>query len=248
MADNTDNTEYAINTRTSLILYIVVCSVMFIILLFGSVGITNTIVNYSQYTTSIKLLFLLFFASTFTVQLLMNMSISKKQKSCSSDNSYSGSNPVLITLMPWLFVLGIFMVILYYIPGLLRIFANTIGMAIVYDTFKVDINNQILAGREMIENQSSLSQDNLKAIYIKISTEPQLIINEMEYSDDVEFDDVYAKYLRAFPFIFINDEKFKNKIRQLIISKNIMGYAIWIALAGAIASLISTNAMINVEC
>jgi hypothetical protein len=95
-----------------------------------------------------------------------------------------------------------------------------------------------------------LTQDNLKEIYIKISSEPQLIINEMEYSNDAEFDDVYTRYSRAFPFIFItnDDDAFKNEIKQLIISKNMFGYAVWIALVGTIASLISTNAMINVEC
>ena len=240
MADVT-TTEYTINTRTSLILYIVVCAIMFIILLFSSVSISQQIVNYKMYTRSIQMLFLIFFASTFTVQYLNNLSISKKQTSCSSDNSYSNSNPLLITLMPWIFVLGIFMVLLYFIPGLLRIFSNTIGMAFVYDTFKANINT-------VITNAQSSISDNYKAIYIKISTEPQLIINEMEYSDDTEFEEIYAKYLRAFPFIFIDTKEYKNRIKQLIISKNIMGYAIWIALVGTIASLISTNAMINVEC
>jgi hypothetical protein len=213
------------------------------VLLFGSVAISSSIVYFNKYTYSVILLFVCFWASTFAVQLLMNISISKKQTTCSSDNSYSGHNPLLITLMPWIFVLGIFMVLLYFIPGLLRIFSNTIGMSIVYDTFRANIDAKIKEG------QSSLTQDNLKDIYIKISNEPQLIINEMEYSSDTGFNETYAKYGRAFPFIFKQDDaEFKNKIRKLIVSKNLMGYAIWIALVGTITSLISTNAMINVEC
>ena len=239
-----ENSEYAINTRTSLILYICVCAIMFMILLFGSASISKSVTKNKKYTMLILSLFFTFWLATFIIQLMMNNSISSKQAACTNDNSYSGNNPFIITLMPWLFVLGIFMVILYFIPGLLRIFANTIGMSIVYDTFKDKITTQINAG------SSSLTQDNLKEIYIKISSEPQLIINEMEYSNDNEFDDVYTRYSRAFPFIFItnDDDAFKNEIKQLIISKNIFGYAVWIALVGAIASLISTNAMINVEC
>ena len=235
-----NNTEDSINTRTSLILYICICAIMFMILLFS----LSTITNNMGYTTLVISLLLIFWGSTFTTQLLMNISIGKKQTKCSSDNSYSGNNPFLITLMPWIFVLGIFMVLLYFIPGLTRIFANTIGMSIVYDTFKSKIDKQIETGI------GTITQDNLKEIYIKISTEPQLIINEMEYSNDAEFNEIYNKYSRAFPFIFIkdDDDNFKTKIKQLIMSKNIMGYAIWIALVGTIASLISTNAMINVDC
>ena len=238
-----ENSEYAINTRTGLIVYICICAIMFMILLFGWVGISPIIVNYNKYTSSVIFLFVCFWLSSFVAQLMMNISISKKQTTCSGDNSYSGNNPFIITLMPWLFVLGIFMVLLYFIPGLLRIFSNTIGMSIVYDTFRAKIDDKIKVG------QSSLTQDNLKDIYIKISNEPQLIINEMEYASDSSFNETYSKYGRAFPFIFNEDDtEFKNKIRQLIISKNLMGYAIWISLVGTIATLISTNAMINVEC
>lgn len=241
---DTTTTEYAINTRTSLILYLCVCATMFMFVLFGSVSISEYIVTYKRYTTFIIIFLLFFWGGTFIVQLLMNISINKKNVSCSSDNSYSGHNPILITLMPWIFVLGIFMVLLFFIPGLLRIFSNTIGMSIVYDTFKSTINTQMEKGK------TSITQDNLKEIYIKISTEPQLIINEMEYSNDDDFNEIYKNYSRAFPYVFIqnDNDEFKNKIKQLIISKNIMGYAIWIALVGTIASLISTNAIINVEC
>jgi len=238
-----ENSEYAINTRTGLIVYICICAIMFMILLFGSVSLSTGIAKYNKYTSSIIFLFVSFWLSTFVVQLMMNIAISKKQTTCSGDNNYSGNNPFLITLMPWVFVLGIFMVLLYFIPGLLRVFSNTIGMSIVYDTFRVNIDGKIKEG------QSLLTQDNLKNIYIKISNEPQLIINEMEYSSDSGFNETYSKYSRAFPFIFKDDDTdFKDKIRQLIISKNLFGYAIWIALVGTISSLVSTNAMINVEC
>jgi hypothetical protein len=238
-----ENSEYAINTRKSLIVYICICATMFMCVLFGSIGLSHKIAVHGNYTRMIIVLFCSFWLVTFVTQLLMNISIGKQQTSCTSDNSYSGHNAFLITLMPWIFVLGIFMVLLYFIPGLLRIFSNTIGMSIVYDTFKTEINKFISEGQP-----KALSSENLKAIYIKISNEPQLIINEIEYSDDAQFEGIYSKYELAFPFIFINNDIFKNKIKQLIISKNLIGYGIWIGLIGTIASLISTNAMINVEC
>ena len=238
-----ENSEYAINTRKSLIVYICICAVMFMIILFSSFGMSQSIVTHKNYTRVIITFFCVYWLATFIAQLLMNISIGTQQTTCTSDNSYSGHNAFLITLMPWIFVLGIFMVLLYFIPGLLRIFSNTIGMSIVYDTFKTEINKFISEGQP-----KALSSENLKAIYIKISSEPQLIINEIEYSDDAQFEGIYSKYVLAFPFIFINNDIFKNKIKQLIISKNLIGYGIWIALVGTIASLISTNAMINVEC
>jgi hypothetical protein len=237
--------EYSINTRKGLILYICICAIMFMILLFGSVGISTLIINLNKYKTYVIFMFICFWTGTFFVQLLMNISIGKKQKSCSSDNSYSGNNALLITLMPWIFILGIFMILLYFTPGLLRIFSNTIGMAIVYDTFRKDIDTYV---NDQSQSSKVQENENMKNIYIKLSNEPQLIINEIEYSSDDGFNEIYKKYCRSFPFIFTEDEKFKRKIRQLIISKNLMGYAIWIALVGTIASLVSTNAMINVEC
>lgn len=238
-----ENSEYAINTRTSLIVYICVCATMFMCVLFGSISVSHHIAVHGNYTRMIIVLFSSFWLGTFVAQLLMNISIGKRQTTCTSNNSYSGHNVFLITLMPWIFVLGIFMVLLYFIPGLLRIFANTVGMSIVYDTFKTDINVFISQGK-----QQPLPSDDIKVIYNKISSEPQLIINEIEYPDDTAFDVIYDKYRSSFPYIFINNDKFKLKIKQLIISKNLIGYGIWIALVGTIASLISTNAMINVEC
>ena len=239
-----ENSEYAINTRQSLIVYICICAIMFMSILFGSVGISHTIALHGYYTRNLLILFVVFWLVTFVAQLLNNIIISKKQTTCTSPNNYSGHNVFLITLMPWIFVLGIFMVLLYFIPGLLRIFANTIGMSIMYDTFKTEINAEI----NVVRQNQTFSSDDLKAIYIKISNEPQLIINEIEYADDTEFESIYAKYNLSFPYIFIKNDTFKRRIKQLIISKNLIGYSIWIALVGTIASLISTNAMINVEC
>ena len=154
----------------------------------------------------------LFLVLTFIIQLSMNMWASSKL--CNKDSTKKEvdlGKSLGYTLIPWALILGLTSVLLYVMPGWVRVFSNTIGLAIVksiyYELFKVpqDTPTQdtpIIGGASRNDNQASVERTIPKDLLAEIYHDPSKLINEAEYLPDFDewVDKVFKAYLQNLPY------------------------------------------------
>ena len=104
-----------------------------------------------------------FWLLSFGIQFSMNLS--NTNKVC---GSYNSGTAFIYTLFPWCLILGLVSIILWLMPGWVRIFSNTIGLAvsksIYYELFNIT---------NSAPDQSQLTR--------QIYSDPSKLINEVEY-------------------------------------------------------------------
>lgn len=217
---------------------------------FVSFSIIYFIIGVSNHW-DIKIYLIFFWVISFFIQFGMNLSAN----SLLCPKSPNISVAFGYTLLPWTIILGFASILLYVIPGWVRVFSNTIGLAaaksMYYEILKKDMPNPT-------ENKD------LNIVISKIYADPSQLINEVEYNSDYKIwvETIYTKYLKERPFfnnkafveslisLFDTDTKEPNdndlyKLYKLIALKEKIGYFIWIFLIGIISVLISLNQVLS---
>jgi len=169
----------------------------------------------------------MFLVFIFILQLSMNVWASGKLCNVDSKNKQVDIGKSLgYTLIPWVLIMVLMAAILYIMPGWVRVFSNTIGLAVVKSiysnlfTLKEDPTvegtvsvNPIGDGTETSEQSTSEPMQNTevnqssipKQLITEIYHDPSKLINEAEYVPDFdEWLDRELTFLRTLPY-------FKNK-------------------------------------
>ena len=179
----------------------------------------------------------MFFLTTFVVQWGLNAATTLNPLVC---GRLLVGNALVYTIIPWILILGVGNFFIYSFSGWIRVFSNTIGMWLSY---------KFLAKPEINKTNNPPGGD---AQYVKLYNEildnPQTIINEINILDKEEeaIAPLLATYNPVNPAIF-NAEN-NPKIIAIIKYKNKLGILIWNILLGLIASMISTNSLLNSGC
>ena len=209
-----------------------------------------------------------FIILSYILQVALNTAATANPLICDKTNPLSAA---FFTLIPWLLILCVGNAALYYFPGWLRIFANSFGMWFAYNLKKdVDLIENIPTENpnpEYIQLYRKLLLDP-KRIINEID-----FINKT----DKEIIEIYNQLILINPTIFGNalntggatDKVFIDKIGEpgtpgaedelkitpkvlniikMVKLKNKIGYLIWNILLGMVASIISTNSLINAGC
>jgi hypothetical protein len=221
--------------------------------------------------TDMKKPILMFIITSYLLQFALNTAATANPLVCSKINPMSAA---LFTLIPWLLILGVGNFALNNFHGWVRIFANSFGMWFAYhlktEDFLEATTAEALAGKDeqYKELYSKLVLDPKKIIneidFIgksdkQISEEYPLLIainptifGKVDDPKDVVFIPKFETFKPDGSSVTITEEvkvsKRANDIIKTIKLKNKLGYLIWNILLGIIASMISTNSLINSEC
>lgn len=139
-----------------------------------------------------------------------------------------GSQTLMVTLIPWMVIFGIFNLLLSFFPGWLKPFSNTFGY-FVANWF--DLKDSFM---------DALVKKNDK--FAKIYEDPQLMINELP-SDLENFINVVSELQ-----IFQKDNDKLNNLYNFILIKYSVSEYIWYMLLGLLITTISYNYVINMTC
>ena len=188
-----------------------------------------------------KTLIYMFFLTTFVAQWGLNAATTVNPLICGELNI---PNALIYTIIPWILILGVGNLFMYNFSGWIRVFSNTFGM---WFSFK-------LLSNPTIDKTKLPAGDGLTAQYTKLYQEildnPQTIINEINILDKKEEDilPLIQSYGKINPEIFTDTNDNNNKIMNIIKYKNKIGILIWNVLFGLIASMVSTNSLLNSGC
>jgi hypothetical protein len=225
------------------------------------------------YSESVSSPILMFVILSYVLQVALNTAASSNKLVC--DKTDPGS-AIFFTLVPWIFILGVGNAALYYFPGWLRVFANSFGMWFAYHlkeedftSLESDLRNSSSTNEEFIQLYRKLVL-NPKSIINEVDfvgkTDSQIIqiYKQLEQINPT----IFGKLTETDPdptksVVFIQSKKDKegteispqvkiskraDNIIKTIKKKNKVGFLIWNILLGTIASMISTNSLINAGC
>jgi hypothetical protein len=223
---------------------------------------------FSLYTGS-KSPILMFIVLSYILQFALNSAATSNPLVCDKTNPLSAA---FFTLIPWLLILGVGNAALYYFPGWVRIFANSFGMWFAYKLKQDDvkINDADIAGttpeyqqlyRQLVLDPKRIineidfinkSDKEILEIYKELTViNPTIFGKELnDGAGDVEFIPKItpdpSKPDEVTPPVTIS--KRADSIIKTVKLKNKIGYLIWNILLGTVASMISTNSLINAGC
>jgi hypothetical protein len=168
---------------------------------------------------------------------------------------------LVATLLPWILVFGLLKVLLYMFPGWLIPFENTFGY--IFVTIVTDISevfNDILTPHYNIQayakSESSIPKsiefdelDKLKKRDLgraleQIYTDQSIVLNELNMDN---LDNIWKDFTEAQLIQPGKDDK-KEKIKNFILMKSIVGEFVWLILTGFLIVSISYNYLINAGC
>ena len=182
-------------------------------------------------------LIITFCITTFVVQWGLNSATTTNPLVC---GKLQIGNAFIYTIIPWILIVGVGNAFMYNFSGWIRVFANTIGMWFSYKFLSsgLDINN----------NATPTGDARYIKLYNDILNQPQTIINEINILNKKEEDiaSLIEKYNQVNPDIFNTANN--PIIIKIIKYKNKIGIIIWNILFGLIASMISTNSLLNSGC
>jgi hypothetical protein len=189
-------------TSVSMTTYITFSIVFFVVCLFNN--------------WSVEMYLVMFLVFTFVLQLSMNVWASGKL--CNKDpkkKEIDIGKSLGYTIVPWILIMLLVSAILYMMPGWVRVFSNTIGLAIVKSTYP-DLfslkeestpasTNTSESSSETVQNTEVNQSPVPKELIAEIYHDPSKLINEVEYVPDFdEWLDTELKFIRTLPY-------FKNK-------------------------------------
>ena len=252
-------------TSVSMTTYITFSIVFFVVCLFNN--------------WSVEMYLVLFLVFTFILQLSMNVWASSKL--CNKDSKKKEvdiGKSLGYTIVPWILIMVLVSAILYMMPGWVRVFSNTIGLAIVRSTYpdlfnlkeEVSVSNPKESNSETVQN-TEVNQSVPKELIAEIYHDPSKLINEAEYVPNFdEWLNTELKFLRSLPYfknkefdpengLFVEEkdgdgEKKINKthaayqLYMCIATKEKVGYFIWLFLSGTIFVLTSLSQMYEADC
>ena len=161
-----------------------------------------------------------------------NISLTTNDAVCGSSNTYIAG---MATLIPYIFVYGLGMSLIFLFKGWLRSFSNTFGLSVIrlcgYSTF---IQERINANKD---NATSNTIETMKMIY----NNPDVYINELDI-DDNNFVPMIKEFDSGADPVIINE--FKKYINM----KESVGTYIWVAIFSVLTILTSQNTLLAQNC
>ena len=161
-----------------------------------------------------------------------NISLTTNDAVCGSSNTYIAG---MATLIPYIFVYGLGMSLIFLFKGWLRSFSNTFGLSVIrlcgYSTF---IQERINANKD---NATSNTIETMKMIY----NNPDVYINELDI-DDNNFVPMIKEFDSGADPVIINE--FKKYINM----KESVGTYIWVAIFSVLTILTSQNTLLSQNC
>ena len=149
---------------------------------------------------------------------------------------------VLFSIVPWLLIFGVLQLILTIFPGWLSPFSNTIGYMI--NSFRVkNTLNKIL--KEDISSTTAGSEELAKFIR-NMNSDKSLILNEFS-SNDAQFNHLWD-VMKKGNLLQKNANEYKNALKNIVRSKDIISEFIWYCLAGILTVTASFNSIISTKC
>lgn len=177
--------------------------------------------------------FMFLYSVLFLIYLFsFNISLTTNDAVCGSSNTYIAG---MATLIPYIFVYGLGMSLIFLFKGWLRSFSNTFGLSVIrlcgYSTF---IQERINANKD---NATSNTIETMKMIY----NNPDVYINELDI-DDNNFVPMIKEFDSGADPVIINE--FKKYINM----KESVGTYIWVAIFSVLTILTSQNTLLSQNC
>lgn len=191
---------------------------IFAIIIFLLINTFKDSYIYYKLLTIILFTVLLVFGNTFINIFFLNKINPDGKNKCNMSNTRVFFNTVYTILFVTLPAL-----LLLYFTNISSIFSNSLY-------FNTDIFNK-----------NNNEHDKLYAFY----QDPILLIQEFEDNDTMNYDNLKIK-LYGLTGVNLSEEDY-NKIRKIIMKKELIGYFIWLFFIGSISLIISYNTIL-VEC
>jgi len=155
---------------------------------------------------------------------------------CGEDN-YGAA--FLATLIPWGLIFGLLNLVLLIFPGWKAPFSNTFGYLIIRLAGISDILNNVIKTKAGKEDEKGVSE-----MIAKIYTDKSLLINEVTPTNFPEFWETMnkGKLLKK------TANEYKQKLKSLIILKDMVSEFIWYLLTGTIITTLSSNYISSMKC
>ena len=151
---------------------------------------------------------------------------------------------LIVTIIPWVIMLGTIKMLLTVFPGWLSPFSNTFGYIITKIFGINDILNSILVENFDKKEQSDDVKIAAKALE-HIYTDKSLLINEITQEN---FNTFWTRMSKEGLFKDNITDELKEKLRSMVILKDTVSEYIWYILTGGLVTSVSYNYMVNSEC
>jgi hypothetical protein len=192
------------------------------------------------------LLSIIYYLVVIVGQYFINLSITKK---ICGKNQYI--NVAKFTIIPWVVIFGLLNGMLYFFPGWLIPFSNTIGYFVV----------KILGINRLLNNLFVTKIDNMENKDMKVAAEAlnhiyndkSLLINEIS-SKNENFENFWNTMKNSGLFKpsldqdLKNLESMKSKLLFFVNLKDVISEGLWYILTGMLITTISYNYIINSSC
>ena len=144
---------------------------------------------------------------------------------------------VIYGLIPWIFVFGLIVLLLKFLPGWKAPFSNTFGYLVV----KIMGINDVFS--TLLKSPIQVTNDTLKGVLTKLYDDKSLFINQFTPEN---FDNVMNMSKEVFKSP-INKTLF-NKFKELVSIKDEVSMLIWYILTGGLASSIGQTGVNSEIC
>jgi len=217
---------------------------------------------------SIKSLILSFLLCTLVIQFIMNLWATSMLCKIDSTKKIDTVKAIRYTVVPWVFILCLIALILFVMPGWVRVFSNTIGAAVAKSIYAKVFEQDKPEGEDLDPAR--------RALINEIYHDPSKLINEIGYVATIsDFEFLYKKFLFSieyfkheafkpkaddttkYPPLHTNEDKEDDTINKshmlyqlfrCVAMKEKVGYFIWLFLTGMIYVLVSLSQMYESDC
>tara|TARA_A100001035_G_scaffold280272_1_gene285105 strand:+ start:3569 stop:4312 length:744 start_codon:yes stop_codon:yes gene_type:complete len=189
-----------------------------------------------------NLIFYIYLAILIITQVFVNLDLS--EKICGNTQPLLA---ILVTIIPWILIFGVFILMVISFPGWLKPFASTFGYAVIKILGVSSLIRKIFKEKTIVDDISSLNNNEkvIQSSLAQIYENESLLINEISPNNFEEFWNTSNILFKKNVF---NDEKLKLKFEQFVNIKYYISEYIWYMLLGSLITSASYNFIINASC
>ena len=203
---------------------------------------------------------LLFLVASFIIQLGCNIDMATNKNVC---GKMDGGFAFYHTIIPWLFIFTIASLCLWAFPGWLRVFSNTFGSYAAYAYGLQGVLDEIFTqdSRNSAVNTAATDIQLLKTID-SVYSNPNTIINELDSTTMTTMTEksgeantqkkimVWESLNRLIDTSIIKtpSQELVQKLYNMSLLKDNVGYFVWYLLLGSLASMVSVNSILSSRC
>ena len=234
MADNTGTSTSIPNPFNSMVYFLIITTIYFILRYkYLDVNI-DTVSNKTKKNVWFAIYLLLIIIGQYGIN------VSLTQSMCSS---YQWKTALFTTLIPWIFIFGVLHIILKTFPGWLTPFSNTFGYGIAKLTGLTNTFDKILPPTIPEGDETAgLNKDAIELL-TNVYQDKSLLINTFTTSN-------YEEQWDRIKSIFVpdTDDTNKKEFYTFVGLKDNVSEFIWFLLAGSLVTSVSYNSIVNNGC